>query len=335
MKRSTASWTTAIAASALLAMPVGTWAQQTSPAPSSPSPATTPSEPAAQAPQQQQQPPAAASSIDTDAVKRHLTAARDSLSQMTQLPAAAQLSGDARTQVSQLISNFNELITTNTEWRASYAKLQANLNALVGDQRADESPAPTPAPAAPGAVGTSGTVSVDPTIRAKLVEFRTHLMEFEKAASASASASPAASPATPAETAAASQPSTPATTPSTPAAPPAEPTPSPTPAEPSPTGTSGRTSTPAPTGTTGTRTPSTAPTTATPSPDHQAMQSEAMRHIEAIEAILNGAGTAGTAGSTANRPTAGASAMDREQMEQIRTHLAALRKAINQSDKDK
>ena len=33
MKRSTASWTTAIAASALLAMPVGSWAQQTSPTP--------------------------------------------------------------------------------------------------------------------------------------------------------------------------------------------------------------------------------------------------------------------------------------------------------------
>ena len=34
MKRSTASWTTAIAASALLAMPVGSWAQQPSPTPS-------------------------------------------------------------------------------------------------------------------------------------------------------------------------------------------------------------------------------------------------------------------------------------------------------------
>ena len=110
-----------------------------------------------------------------------MTAARESLSQLTQLPAAAQLTGDARTQVSQLISNFNELITTNTEWRASYAKVQANLNALVGDQKADESPAPTPAPGA-GAVGTSGTTSVDPAIRAKLVEFRTHLMDFEKAA---------------------------------------------------------------------------------------------------------------------------------------------------------
>jgi len=257
-----------------------------------------------------------------------LTAARESLSQLTQLPAAAQLTGDARTQVSQLISNFNELITTNTEWRASYAKVQANLNALVGDQRADESPAPAPAPGAAGAVGTSGTTGVDPTIKAKLVEFRTHLMDFEKAAggggataSASPTASPAASPAA-AEAAAAAQSSTPATAPSTPAAQPAEPTQSPTPAtpaEPSPTGTSGRTSTPMPTGTTGTTPPSTPPATAAPSAGHQAMQSEAMNHIVAIEAVLNGS----------------ASSLDRAQVEQIRKELAALRKAIAQKDKDK
>ena len=66
-------------------------------------------------------------------MKRHLTAARDTLSQLTQLPAAAQLTGDARTQVSQLISNFNELITTNADWRAAYTKLQGNLTALVGE----------------------------------------------------------------------------------------------------------------------------------------------------------------------------------------------------------
>jgi hypothetical protein len=343
MKRSTASWTTAIAASALLAMPVGSWAQQTSP---SPAPTPTPSEAAAQA--QPAQPPAGAQSVDTDAIKRHLTAARESLSQLTQLPAAAQLTGDARTQVSQLISNFNELITTNTEWRASYTKVQANLNALVGDQRADESPAP--AAGAAGAVGTSGTTALDPALKAKLVEFRTHLMDFEKAAGG-ATASPTASPATPTDTTAAAQPSTPAATPSTPAAPPStpaatpsEPTPAAptTPAEPSPTGTSGRTSAPTATaGTTGTTTPSPASSTPTPKADQsaspsssqQGMSSEAMRHIEAIEAILNGAGTAGTAGSTASKPAAAATSLDREEIEKIRTHLAALRKALNQSDK--
>ena len=327
------------------ASPAAPSAGSQSSTPSSPATTPTPSEPAAQA-QAGQQPPAAAQSVDTDAIKKHLTAARDSLSQMTQLPAAAQLSGDARTQVSQLISNFNELITTNSEWRASYAKVQANLTALVGEQRADESPAPTPAPGAAGAVGTSGTATLDPAIKAKLVEFRTHLMEFEKAAGGGATAAASPTPASPAEpAAAAAQPSTPATTPSTPAAPPTEPTPSPTPteptpsptptapAEPSPIGTSGRTSTPAPTGTTGTTTPGTAPTTPAPSAERGEMQSEAMSHIEAIEAILNGARTAGTSGSTASKPSSGASSLDREQIEQIRTHLAALRKALNKSDK--
>jgi len=109
---------------------------------------------------------------------------------MTQLPAAQQLTGENRTQVSQLISNFNELITTNTEWKASYAKLSANLTALIGAETADASPAaapaaqPAPATGTAGAVGTSGTTAatLDPAVKAKLVEFRTHLKEFERAA---------------------------------------------------------------------------------------------------------------------------------------------------------
>ena len=108
--------------------------------------AATPAQPPAQPPAETPpaQPPAAtpatpsptpSQQVDADTVKRHLTAARDTLSQLTQLPAAAQLSGDARTQVSQLISNFNELITTNVDWRAAYGKVQGNLTALVGDVR--------------------------------------------------------------------------------------------------------------------------------------------------------------------------------------------------------
>jgi hypothetical protein len=168
----------------------------TSGTPAEPLTRATPPDPAAAAAPQGQppaaptQPPTAtpetpsptpSQQVDAETVKRHLTNARDTLSQMTQLPAAAQLTGDARTQVSQLISNFNELITTNTDWRAAYTKLQGNLTALVGEQRADESPA-TPAAGAAGAVGTSGTVTLDPAIRAKLIEFRSHLLEFEKAA---------------------------------------------------------------------------------------------------------------------------------------------------------
>jgi hypothetical protein len=122
--------------------------------------------------------------VNPDAAKQALTAARDTLSQMTQLPAAQQLSGETRTQVAQLISSFNELITTNAEWKASYAKVDANLTALIGAQTTDESPATpaTGAAGAAGAVGTAGTTTLDPALKAKLAEFRTHLKAFEKAA---------------------------------------------------------------------------------------------------------------------------------------------------------
>jgi hypothetical protein len=235
--------------------------------------------------------------VDAATVKRHLTAARESLSALTQLPAAAQLSGDARTQVSQLITNFNELITTNTSWRAAYDKVEANLNALIGER--------TDAPAAaaagtPGAVGTSGAVTIDPTIRAKLVEFRTHLAEFEKAASGgSAPARSSLEPAADASPAPAATTGSPATTPAPAATTGAQPEPQ----------------------------PPAAPAAATDS--KQAGHSDALRHIEAIEAILSGqSGAAASPAGAAASPT-----LDRAQIEQIRTHLTELRRALSQGDR--
>ena len=186
-----------------------------SPAPTAGEQAPTPA-PTAQPPGAATQEPGAAAQeagaqaqIDADAARRHLMAARESLSQITQLPAAGQLSGEARTQVAELISNFNELVTTQSNWRASYAKVDANLTALMGPENGDAeaargAAATTPAPGAqapnaptpgaepptaqaptgtPGSVGTSGsaTVEIDPAIRAKLVELRQHLAQFEKA----------------------------------------------------------------------------------------------------------------------------------------------------------
>jgi hypothetical protein len=179
-------------------------AQSPSPSPAQPDPnAAAPAQP----PAAQQQPTSAAQSpaaqaqpqMDTDAAHKKLVAARETLAQLTQLPAAAQLSGEARNQVSQLITNFNELITTQSNWKASYDKVNANLNALLGpgaiSDEANAAPAanpgapapgatPTPGATTPGAVGTAGTASVelDPSIRAKLVEFRKSLDEFKKAA---------------------------------------------------------------------------------------------------------------------------------------------------------
>ena len=156
-----------------------------------------PNAPAQQPPAAGQQPPAEGQQPSTpgsaDEAHRHLVAARDSLSQLTQLPAAAQLSGEARTQISQLISNFNELIGNPPDWRVSYKKVDANLTALIGPDNTDaeaQGGAPTTntgATAAPGAVGTTGTATIelDPGIRAKLVDFRRSLSQFEKAAGGS------------------------------------------------------------------------------------------------------------------------------------------------------
>lgn len=119
---------------------------------------------------------------DQDLVRRHLTAARNLLSDVTELPAAAQLTGDNRAQVQRLISNFNELISAGPNWRDSYAKVAENLEGILGQAE--------PPSGQEGAVGTSGTTvaPLDASIRAKLVEFRAELGRFEAAASASAPA---------------------------------------------------------------------------------------------------------------------------------------------------
>ena len=89
----------------------------------------------------------------------------------------------------QLITNFNELVTSTTDWRPSYAKVAGSLAALLGPDNTDAAAAggaPTTAAGAAGtagAVGTGGTAAVqlDPAIRAKLVEMRNSLNDFQKA----------------------------------------------------------------------------------------------------------------------------------------------------------
>lgn len=177
MKPALARWTSLAAATMLLASASSLASAQ------APQPSTAPAEPPVTRPAAAGE-LRAASQPDPESAKRHLAAARDSLTELTQLPAAAQLSGDARAQVSQLITNFNELITTPSNWRPAHAKVAANLNVLLGDQRADESA--TPAAGTAGAIGTSGSVTIEPAIEAKLSEFRGHLRQFETASGGAA-----------------------------------------------------------------------------------------------------------------------------------------------------
>lgn len=162
-----ARWTKTLAAAALLTLPMAASGQTTVPA---------------QTPD---------TKVNAAASKQHLGAARDTLNQLTSMPEAARLQGDARTQVSQIITSFNELITTQSDWRSAYGKLDASLTALLGPDGPDQPPAPS---GVAGAVGTAGAVStagaatatLDPAVRAKLVEFRSHLKEFERAAGGNA-----------------------------------------------------------------------------------------------------------------------------------------------------
>ena len=283
------------AAGATTAQPTATSAAQpqaTPPAeapaqPSTPSTAATASA-TASSPAQAQQPPAGTAEVDPEGAKRHLTAARDTLGQLTQLSGAAQVQGDARTQLSQLITNFNELITTNENWRSSYDKVNANVVALLGPETPEPSQPPTTG--APVAVGTSGTAAatLDPAVRAKLVEFRNHLTQFEKAAGAEHAGRFRRFRGTPAAAAAVV----------TTTAPPSS--------------------------------PATEQSAAPPQRSEVMGQNSALVHIDAIEAILKPRATAsaqtpaGTPGTTA----ATGLTLDPAQVEQLRTHLVELRKAI-------
>jgi hypothetical protein len=280
-------------------------------------------------------PPPASPLSSADLAKVHLTAARNALSDVTQLPAAAQLAGETRTRVQQLITNFNELIGKGADWRAPYAKVEANLSTLLGSET------PAPATATPGAVGTSGATSdLDPAIRAKLVEFRTHLDMYKTVASAAAPAAAATPPADP--------PPTPATTP--PATPPATTPPATPPA----------TMPPAPTAPTAAPTPGPAGPPASPDPRPDAPSpADAVRddaqnvlvvardlllHVEALEVILGAQArvqreaTAAVGGAVVSSETPSGSTrttvtgpdvtLNAQQLEQIKTHLAEMRRLL-------
>jgi hypothetical protein len=353
MKRSTTRWTTAAAAAALLGLPAAGLAQTTQQPPSTQQPPTS-STTAQQPPATTSQPPTStqpptgteptatqpptgteptatepqSAHVDQTAAKQALSDARDSLAQLASLPQAAQLQGDTRTKVSQLISNFNELITTQANWRSSYGKVEQSLNGLIGDENqnstepsaAGESVATGTSGTATGAAteptGTTGTTGaeanaaakseLDPAIRAKLIEFRTHLKEFERAAGGAEQQTPASSPTSsmsPAvSTSSASNPANPetATEPET-ASSAMQQTPTsaaqtPATAEPQAAGTEGAV------GTSGTMT--------------SANRAQADQELDAIQTILSQAKNG---------------RLDKTEVDQLKAHVAQLRQLLGQS----
>jgi hypothetical protein len=247
-------------------------------------------------------------SVNQDLVKQRLTTARNTLSAVTQLPAAAQLTGETRAQMQQLISNFNALISTGADWRAPYAKVESGLTALLG-------PVAPPSGTA-GAVGTSGTGQpIDPAIRDMLTEFRNDLKAFERAASGDASPEPAPAPAAP-----------------------PQPTPDPPPARSTP---------PAADKDEGPDPPvanAHLPIDNEDNQDPAATPRDVLLHVEAIEVILGAqaaaqkAATAAAGGAVVSTETPSGSTrttisgpnvtLNPEQLDQITTHLKAIRRLL-------
>jgi hypothetical protein len=120
-----------------------------------------------------------------EAALQQLTAARDALAAITQMPAASQLQGEARTAVNALITNFNALIASKEDWRSPYRQVQQTLATLLGpDPNAPQVPmtGSSDATATTGTSGTSG-ITLPADIKAKLTEIRTDLDRFGTLAS--------------------------------------------------------------------------------------------------------------------------------------------------------
>jgi hypothetical protein len=109
----------------------------------------------------------------------HLTAARQDLADITKLPAAAQIQGQARTELNDLITSFNALITsTGPEWRQAYDRVQSTLTALLGPQQGQPGQTGEAGQSAVGTSGATAAASLDPGITAKLNDMRQHVDEF-------------------------------------------------------------------------------------------------------------------------------------------------------------
>src|SRR5262245_25668852 len=127
------------------------------------------------------------SNSSQDAARQALAAARQSLAELTKLPAAQQLQGEQRTTIANFISDFNSFATAQNDWRSKYQVVDESLNRLLEGAASAPATSSAPSSAPSGAAGAPATGAapgsnggLDPTIVAKLQEVRTHLNEFEQ-----------------------------------------------------------------------------------------------------------------------------------------------------------
>src|SRR5437868_6248217 len=194
MKRSTARWTTALAASALLGLPATGRAQSSQPATNR----------AGQQPPATSTAPASPASSTSTEAQQHLRQAKAALDGID----ASAVTGRARTQIAELKRHLSSLERSamtpagatrsasgvsakSSGWASEVAAIDGILNGLVGST----------ATGGDVAVGTSGTgaskaadaVTIDDATRSKLAEVRTHVTQFAAAMSGTASSPTAAS----------------------------------------------------------------------------------------------------------------------------------------------
>ncbi|HEX6210409.1 MAG TPA: hypothetical protein VF136_06510 [Methylomirabilota bacterium] len=172
--------TTAVPVAAMLALlPAVAGAQSEQPQTQQPGAQDTQqAQPAGSQPQQQQ----SGGGADPQAVRQHLSAAQQALSELVKLPATAQLpEGELRTAISTFIKDFNTFATAKADWRGKYKVVDDSLDRLLDLAKAPAAPTTTtPAdPSAPAPAAGGGTP--DPAILEKLQTVRTELNGFEEA----------------------------------------------------------------------------------------------------------------------------------------------------------
>jgi hypothetical protein len=259
---------------------------------------------------------------DEAAARQALMQAKDALTEVTTMPEAAKLQGQARTQVVEVINGFNALLTAEANWFEKYQDVERSLTQVLGPQ---DSATGTSGSGEATGTGTSGSATgttasssdMPAPIRAKLALFRQRLTEFARAAGAPAAGGTASSMS-------------------------------------GATGTSGSTtsgSTSTQSGTTGAQSATGTGTTGSQSATGSTSGETLEQHIDAISDLIQQAlsqsaasatagttGTSGTTGSgstttgsgttgtTGTTPTAiGSVTMDRATVDQIQSHLQRLR----------
>ena len=278
---------------------------------------------------QPQDPQSSAQQSGRDEAKSRqaLVQARETLAEVTKMPEASQLQGQARTEVAQLINNFNTLLGAEANWYESYQAVMRNVYNIVGPATPDEmtgggsTTTGTTGTTGSGTTGSAagaaaGSAEIPSAIRNKLTQFRQQLMEFGRAAGAP-DVTGGVSSATAAESGSMS-------------------------------GSTSGTTTGSTSGTTGTTSGTTSGTSSATGSQTQGESIE--QHIDAINDILQQAqsgaasGTTGTTGSTSGTGTTGSTTgsmtgtttgsgpvtLDREQLDRIQSHLQRIRELSRQ-----